>query len=101
MASFYVLPPRALLQRQLRSIVSAYLPGARINEEVLLELFHNQADDQHFILHREDLPEGMAPLEALELFFGAEAGDQILQISSSGNIESPRVKALDTEKLVA
>ena len=101
MANFYVLPPRAILQRQLRKIVEAHLPGLPVDEERMLDLFHSQAGEGHFNLHREDLPEGVETASALCDYYGAEEGDLLIQISSGASVAEPRVTRLSGLKIAA
>ncbi|MFN4257875.1 MAG: hypothetical protein ACK4RK_01155 [Gemmataceae bacterium] len=85
MATFYLLPPRPALRQDLDAYLQRWFPGLSCPAERLAELMDlcgaiaTQAADV-FIVHREDLPLGEDAVQALRDGFGAEAGDEIIEI---------------------
>lgn len=80
MATFYVLPPREPLEQLLSDFVDRILPGQPVPEgvsEQLLELILVAED--HFVVHREDLPGGRDVAGELVAAFGAEPGDEVVE----------------------
>jgi hypothetical protein len=87
-STFFVLPPRPLRARPYADFLKSLLPGldwshvtwgdlARTLEEVL------DAGVDVFLVHREDFPEGEEPARALADGFGAEAGDEVVEIPAA------------------
>jgi hypothetical protein len=89
------------LKNELQKVVEAYLPGLPVNEELLLELFHNQSDKDHIVLHREDIPENVELSSALEDLYGAEEGDLIFRISTGPQLNQPRIARVERTKMAA
>ena len=88
MSTFYVLPPRPLPARAYADFLRGVLPGlnlARVTwgelADTLSELLRSQ--DDVYLLHREDLPEGEDAAEALASGFGAEAGDEVIEVGAA------------------
>jgi hypothetical protein len=85
MATYYVLPPRAVIGDRLADVLSGLLPGvtwdgggrARL-AEVLLEAL--QELPGVYVLSRDDLPTGAATEPALVDGFGAAAGDDVVEV---------------------
>jgi hypothetical protein len=84
-STFYLLPPRPLLGRHFADYLQSLLPGVnwdgsvwRDLADVLAGAVARRADV--FIVHREDLPPGEEPQRALIDGFGAEAGDQVIEL---------------------
>lgn len=87
MARFYLLPSRAALGRQFNDFLSHAFPGLswpRADWSDLAEALGNAATAQHdvFVVFREDLPEDMEPLAALTTDFGAEPGDDVIELQA-------------------
>jgi hypothetical protein len=88
-ATFYLLPPRPLVGDHVSSVLQALFPGldwdvarrARFLD-LLGELAQGQADV--FVVHREDLPDGEALSAALADGFGAEPGDEVVEVRPTG-----------------
>jgi hypothetical protein len=85
MSTFYLLPPRPLLGERFADYLQALFPGlswdsARWPElaDVLraMTVLHSDV----YVVHREELPEGEPAMEALVNGFGAEAGDEVIEI---------------------
>ncbi len=85
MSTFYLLPPRPLLEECLAAFLEPLLPGLRWDGTagaplgaLLTAAIARHADV--FLVYREELPEGEAPGRALADGFGAEAGDEVIEI---------------------
>jgi hypothetical protein len=88
-STFYVLPPRPLPAHTSRNSLGELLPGLDLAgiswgrlAECLAELVRDRADV--YLLHREDLPEGDEPAAALANGFGAETGDEVVEVAATG-----------------
>ena len=88
MSTFYVLPPRPLPARAYTDCLRGLLPGLDLRAvtwgelaDSLAALLRVQADV--YLLHREDLPEGEDAGAALVNGFGAEAGDEVIEVGAS------------------
>ncbi len=85
MATFFVLPPRAVVGDRLADALAGLLPGlswdgggrARL-AEVLLEALEGLPGV--YVISRDDLPTGAAAEPALIDGFGAMAGDDIVEV---------------------
>jgi hypothetical protein len=83
MALFLLLPPRPLLNQRFRQLVSQVLaefPLAHCADFVALLHESARAHPDTYLVHREDLPYDEDPVQALVDGFGAEEGDEILEI---------------------
>jgi hypothetical protein len=89
MALFYLLPPRPFLGERVAGFLQTFLPGldwdgARRPE--LAEVFTDALSARRpggadvYVVYREDLPAGEAPARALVDGFGAEAGDEVVEV---------------------
>ncbi len=80
MSTFYLLPPRILAGHQLLALLG--LAGNQPDR--LLELCEAVAraveNGETFVIYREDLPAGEDPAQALVDGFGAEPGDEVIEI---------------------
>src|SRR4051812_485222 len=85
MSVFYLLPPRPLLGDRLADFLQAFFPGLDWDAERRLQLADvlGTAAQDHpdvYVVHREDLPSGEAVDRALAAGFGAEAGDEVVEV---------------------
>ncbi|MCI0460427.1 MAG: hypothetical protein L0Z62_26030 [Gemmataceae bacterium] len=101
MSTFYVLPPRPLPARSWAAFLGALLPGlncARLTWGDLAEVLGTvlRPQDDVYLLHREDLPEGDDPADALIDGFGAEPGDEVVEVPATGGA-TPRRWRLGTD----
>jgi hypothetical protein len=83
MSLFYLLPPRPLLNQRFKDFARLLLPGlASAGPVDFVALLHELARQQPdvYLVHREDLPEEDDPVQSLVDGFGAEAGDEIVEI---------------------
>lgn len=85
MATFYLLPPRACLERAVADLFGKLLPGLPLPAEAWDELTRALATagawpDDVFLVPKDELPEGDATA-ALAECCGAEAGDRVVSVS--------------------
>lgn len=85
MATFYLLPPRPILEESFGRFLSTWLPGLRgpvVSGTELAGLLQDHLADHTdvFVIFREDLPEGSDAEEALRDGYGAEVGDDIIEL---------------------
>ncbi len=94
MSTFYVLPPRPLVGRQLAQFLQGILPDLDWSDEhgVLAEAVAAAAGERPdvYVVFREDLPEGVPLPRALVEDFGAAPGDVVVE-ASGGRAERWRV----------
>jgi hypothetical protein len=86
---FYLLPPRPLLADNLASFLQTVLPGLNWDSRERVELIDllDRAASRHagvFLVYRDDLPAGELPARALADGFGAEPGDEVVEIRPEG-----------------
>jgi hypothetical protein len=88
MSTFYLLPSRPLLQRCLGEYLEPLFPGLTWSDrsaselaEILEAVVKLRSDV--FVVYREDLPEGESPTRALADGFGAEPGDDVIEVSAA------------------
>ena len=85
MSIFYLMPPRPFLGDRFADFLQTLFPGlawdssSRTN---LAEILGEAAGDRDdvYVIYREDLPRELAPLQALVDGFGAESGDEVVEI---------------------
>lgn len=88
MATFYLLPPRARLEDALGEIFSQFLPGLPVPVDVWDTVADRLATAggwpaDVFLVPRDDLPADEPVAEALTAAFGAEPGDQVVEVSAA------------------
>jgi hypothetical protein len=84
-STFYLLPPRPLLGERFAGFLQTFLPGLDWDSRGRLSLAEAITDAVRdhtdvFVVYREDLPEGEPPARALVDGFGAEAGDEVVEV---------------------
>jgi hypothetical protein len=84
-STFYLLPPRPLLGERFASYLKTVFPGldwSRSAWSELAEALGAVASRQPdvYVVHREDLPAGEETERALADGFGAEAGDEVIEV---------------------
>src|SRR4051812_20750327 len=89
MSTFYVLPHRAVLGDFLADCVAALLPGLDWNMADRRRLAETLTEDVGrrdgvFLVSREDLPPGEYPEKGLVDGFGAEPGDEVIEVLRGG-----------------
>jgi hypothetical protein len=85
MATFYLLPPRTLLADRLAVFLKSVLPGLewiRVRPGDLADMLTVALADEHegFLVHREELPDGEDVSAALCAGFGAQDGDDVIEV---------------------
>jgi hypothetical protein len=88
MSTFYLLPPRPLLGERFAEFLQGFFPGLDWDcaRRVALADALGEAASGHpdvFVVYRDDLPEGEPPARALAEGFGAEAGDEVVEVRTS------------------
>jgi hypothetical protein len=89
MSIFYLMPPRPFLGDRFADFLQTLFPGlawdstSRTN---LAELLGDAACGREdvFIIYREDLPGEESPAQALVDGFGAETGDEVVEVRPGG-----------------
>jgi hypothetical protein len=97
MSLFYLLPPRPLVGDRFVCFLQALLPGLDWNVQERRELADLLASiasrrEDVFLVYREDLPSGESVARALADGFGAEEGDEVIEVrvGLSGELSSRR-----------
>jgi hypothetical protein len=95
MATFYLLPPRELLERTLGELLGKLLPGLPLPADTWSALAEHLAAGwaEVFLVPRDELPDG-DPVGALVDGYGAEPGDRVVEISLT---RPPRVCEVPTD----
>ncbi len=94
MATFYVLPPRECLEQAAADFLARVLPGVPAPPtawEDLLALL-TQTLRGTFFVHREDLPAGGELADDLVAGFGAEPGDEVVEVGLATAAAPARVR---------
>jgi hypothetical protein len=91
MSVFYLLPPRPLLGDRIAALLHGLFPGldwdsaARVG---LVETLAAAAEGRGvYVVYRDDLPGGEPPARALRDGFGAEPGDEVVEVRPVGRGE--------------
>jgi hypothetical protein len=87
MARFYLLPQRSLVNLRFMDYASLLLPGLTNPGGVdFVAMLHELGRRQPgiYLVHREDLPLDEDPVQALVDGFGAETGDEIIEVRTGG-----------------
>lgn len=97
MAVFYVLPPRTALGECLARLLRPFLPGVAIAGESCSDLVaslvnESSLEDETYVVHREDLPDGEDLNSALCNGFGAEPGDRVVFVALGARSDEPSVR---------
>ncbi len=87
MATFYLLPPRACLERAVSDLFGKLLPGLPLPSDawdiLTQQLIPTSAwPADAFLVPRDELPDG-DPTETLVECYGAEPGDRVVEVSLS------------------
>jgi hypothetical protein len=95
MATFYLLPPRSVLESAFGEILTRLLPGLPLpmeSWESIIDRIGSAAGwpDDVFLIPRDDLPHGASVGETLAAAFGAEPGDRVVEVSLARTPAIPR-----------
>ena len=85
MSCFYLLPSRPELGERFASYLKDLFPGLDWPSSAWTDLAENLGaaagrTPDVFVVYREELPEGEDPTTALTDSFGAEAGDEVVEV---------------------
>ncbi len=83
MSTFYVLPPREVVEHRLAALTDALLPGLPSGPHAWAGLVAAlTARRDVFVVHREELPRiGDTPTDLVQ-GYGAEPGDRVVEVSA-------------------
>lgn len=86
MATFYLLPPRSVLESAFSDILARLLPGLPLpveSWETIIDRLGSAGGwpDDVFLVPRDDLSQGESVAESLAAAFGAESGDKVVEVS--------------------
>ena len=91
MSTFYVLPPRPLFGDRLSTFLQTLLPGLDWDmagraglAEAIADVATHETDA--FLVFRDDLPVGEPIASALVHGFGAEEGDEVIEVRAGGRV---------------
>jgi hypothetical protein len=92
MATFYVLPPRSVLGRRLAAVLGIALadPDEMAWAEFGDALCRAIAQTGAYIVYRDDLPAGEELNRALADGYGAEIGDEVIEIRGDAALTTRR-----------
>ena len=85
MATFYLLPPRHFLGRCFAGYLQTVFPGLQWTSPTWPDLADTLATataehEDVYVVYREELPDGEGVERALADGFGAEAGDEVVEV---------------------
>jgi hypothetical protein len=85
MSTFYLLPPRPYLGEHFAGYLQGLFPGLHWDSAVWANLAEGLAAAATchagvYVVYREELPEGEDPARALADGFGAEPGDEVIEL---------------------
>jgi hypothetical protein len=87
-STFYLLPPRPYLGEHFAAYLQEVFPGLTWDSDVWANLADGLAAAATarpgvYVVHREELPDGEDPTQALADGFGAEAGDEVIELRAA------------------
>lgn len=90
MATFYLLPPRTLLDDVLGGLFSKLLPGLPLPADTWDAITDKLGSAAHwpadvYLVPRDDLPPDEPTDAALVAAFGAEPGDRVIEVRVNGS----------------
>ena len=94
MSTFYVLPPRPVFGDRIAAFLNTFLPGLDWDVAGRVELADAVAEaavseTAAFLVFRDDLPQGERVGQALIDGFGAEDGDEVVEVRLGGRTGEP------------
>ena len=98
MATFYLLPPRALLGQKLLANLGNHDLQLPLCVELAETLAKVVEATGAYVVYRDDLPNGVEPAQSLRDGYGAEAGDEVIEVVFDAQ---PRHWNLDSTSLAA
>jgi hypothetical protein len=90
MSTFYVLPPRPTVGQQLAGFLQRMFPGLPFDTDARSQLADTLSDaildhPDVYVVYREDLPPGDSVARGLVDAFGAEPGDEVIELRLAGH----------------
>jgi hypothetical protein len=90
MSTFYLLPPRPMLGRRFGEFLAKVFPGLTWNSAAWVDLAESlgataEASADVYVVYREDLPAGEDAQQILVQAFGAEPGDEVVEVQAPGS----------------
>ena len=94
MATFYVLPPRECMEQAAAEFCRRVLPGVPVPETLWEDVLASVAagPPDAFFVHREDLAGSGDVIADLADGFGAEPGDEVVEIGLAVGTAAARVR---------
>ena len=97
MSTFYLLPPRPYLGEHFAAYLEMHFPGLHWDSSLWANLADGLAaaatcHSGVHVIHREELPEGEDPIQALVDGFGAEPGDEVIEVRLVNRPGEPGVR---------
>jgi hypothetical protein len=91
MSTFYVLPSRALLGQRVGEFLEGVFPGLHWQRSEWPDLAESLGlaavtRPDVYVLYREDVPDGGRLADALAAEFGAERGDEVVEVLLGGRL---------------
>ena len=89
MSIFYLMPPRPFLGDRFADFLQTLFPGLAWDSAARSSLAETlgeaaAARDGVYVIYRDDLPREEAPDQALVNGFGAEPGDEVVEVRPGG-----------------
>jgi hypothetical protein len=84
-STFYLLPPRPYLGECVASFLQGLFPDLKWDNADLVETLTATAIRHAgiYVVYREELPEGEEPAQSLADGFGAEPGDEVIELRAA------------------
>ena len=85
MSTFYLLPPRCVVAERFAETLRDMVPAADWTTDSLADSFEGLLLEHPdvYVVWREDLPVGVDPLTVLVEAYGAEEGDEVIEVRSN------------------
>jgi hypothetical protein len=89
MSIFYLMPPRPFLGDRFADFLQTVFPGLSwdsCSRKNLVELLADATGEREgvYVIYRDDLPGDESPTRALVDGFGAESGDEVIEVRPGG-----------------
>src|SRR5262245_24783237 len=89
MSTFYLLPPRPVIADAFAAFLNQFFPGLDWDAAMRTNMAHAlgaaaSGRPDVFVVYRDDLPEGEAPSRVLAEIYGAEPGDEVVELRFTG-----------------
>jgi hypothetical protein len=89
MSIFYLMPPRPFLGDRFAAFLQTFFPGLDWNSSERIDLADVLGEAARaragvYVVYRDDLPRDESPARALVHGFGAEPGDEVIEVRPGG-----------------